>query len=76
MPWWCPFAPPAGTENRRALTADSDHEDAAALVTRLYEEFGFDTVNIGPLAESRRAERDRPAYVVRQNAEQLMANLS
>ncbi|MCY1453622.1 hypothetical protein D9M71_706290 [compost metagenome] len=65
-----------GTENRRALATASDHEDAAALVARLYDEFGFDTVNIGPLAESWRAERDRPAYVVRQNAEELTANLA
>ena len=66
----------AGTENRRALATASDHGDAAALVTRLYDEFGFDTVNIGPLAESWRVERDRPAYVVRQNAEELAANLA
>ena len=67
---------PAGTENRRALSTASDHEDAAALVTRLYDEFGFDAMNIGPLAESWRAERDRPAYGVRQNTGELKANLA
>jgi predicted dinucleotide-binding enzyme len=67
---------PAGTENRRALATASDHEDAAELVTRLYDEFGFDTVNLGPLAESWRVERDRPAYGVRQNAGELKANLA
>lgn len=67
---------PAGTGNRRALSTASDHEDAAALVARLYDEFGFDTVNMGPLAESWRAERDRPAYVVRQNARELAENLA
>ncbi|HCN21742.1 MAG TPA: NADP oxidoreductase, partial [Arthrobacter bacterium] len=46
------------------------------LVTKLYDEFGFDTVNIGPLSESWRVERDRPAYVVRQNAEELGENLA
>jgi predicted dinucleotide-binding enzyme len=66
---------PTGTENRRALATASDHQDAAALLTRLYDEFGFDTVNIGPLTESWRVERDRPAYVVRQNAQELTANL-
>lgn len=65
----------AGTENRRALATASDHADAAALVASLYDEFGFDTVNIGPLSESWRVERDRPAYVVRQNAGELAANL-
>ena len=66
---------PAGTPNRRALATASDFDDAAALVTAIYDEFGFDTVNIGPLAESWRVERDRPAYVVRQNREELVANL-
>lgn len=67
---------PAGSENRRALATASDHEDAAALVTRFFDEFGFDTVNMGPLSESWRAERDRPAYGVRQNAQELKANLA
>jgi len=59
---------PAGTDNRRALATASDYPEAAELVTRLYDEFGFDTVNIGPLSESWRVERDRPAYGSRQNA--------
>ncbi|MGO4119675.1 NADPH-dependent F420 reductase [Arthrobacter sp. YAF16] len=67
---------PAGTENRRALATASDFPEAAELVTRLYDEFGFDTVNIGPLSESWRVERDRPAYVVRQNAAELRENLA
>lgn len=67
---------PAGTADRRALATSSDFDDAAALVTRIYDEFGFDTVNVGPLADSWRVERDRPAYVVRQNAEELRANLA
>ena len=67
---------PAGTAGRRALATASDFDDAAAFVTSLYDEFGFDTVNIGPLAESWRVERDQPAYVVAQNAEELEANLA
>ena len=67
---------PAGTENRRALATASDFPEAAELVTRLYDEFGFDTVNIGPLSESWRVERDRPAYGSRQNAEELRENLA
>ena len=66
---------PAGTPNRRALATAGDDE-AVAFVTRFYDEAGFDTVNIGPLSESGRAERDRPAYVVRQHAEELTANLA
>ena len=67
---------PAGTPNRRALATASDYPEASELVTKLYDEFGFDTVNIGPLSESWRVERDRPAYVVRQNAEELGENLA
>lgn len=67
---------PAGTENRRALATASDFDDAAAFVTSFYDEIGFDTVNIGPLSESWRVERDRPAYVVRQNAAELTENLA
>ncbi|MDQ1124625.1 NADPH-dependent F420 reductase [Microbacterium trichothecenolyticum] len=67
---------PAGTENRRALATSSDSDAAAALVTRIYDEFGFDTVNIGPLSESWRVERDQPAYVVRQNRDELERNLA
>lgn len=67
---------PSGTENRRALATASDHAEAAELITKLYDEFGFDTVNIGALSESWRVERDRPAYVVRQNAAELEANLA
>jgi predicted dinucleotide-binding enzyme len=65
-----------GTPNRRALGTASDHPDAIEFVTRLYDELGFDTVSGGPLSESWRLERDRPAYVVRQNADELRANLA
>ncbi len=67
---------PAGTDNRRALATASDYPEAAELVTNLYNEFGFDTVNAGPLEESWRVERDRPAYVKRQNAAELKDNLA
>ena len=67
---------PAGTPNRRALATASDFADASDFVTALYDAFGFDTVNIGPLSESWRVERDRPAYVSRQNREELVANLA
>ena len=67
---------PSGTENRRALATSSDSPEAAELVTRLYDEFGFDTVNVGPLSESWRVERDRPAYVKRQSVAELTDNLA
>jgi 8-hydroxy-5-deazaflavin:NADPH oxidoreductase len=67
---------PAGTADRRALATASDFDDAAQFVADVYDAFGFDTVNIGPLADSWRVERDQPAYVVPQNAEELTANLA
>ena len=67
---------PAGTENRRALATASDYPEAIDFVTRFYDGAGFDTVSAGPLRESWRVERDRPAYVIRQNAEELRANLA
>jgi predicted dinucleotide-binding enzyme len=66
---------PTGTPGRRALATSSDHDDAIAFVTELYDRFGFDTVNVGPLAESWRVERDQPAYVVPQSRDELVANL-
>ncbi|MBN9141392.1 MAG: NAD(P)-binding domain-containing protein [Micrococcales bacterium] len=67
---------PAGSPHRRALGTASDFPEAIDVVTRLYDELGFDTVSAGALDESWRLERDRPAYVVRQNAEELRANLA
>jgi len=67
---------PAGTPNRRALPTASDFDDAIELVTKIYDEFGFDTVVVGPLSESWRVERDQPAYVVPQTADELRANLA
>ena len=67
---------PAGTPNRRALATSSDSPEAVEWVTRFYDAIGFDTVDTSPLSESWRVERDRPAYVVRQNADELRANLA
>ena len=67
---------PAGDPRRRALATASDDPDAVAFVTDFYDQLGFDTVNIGTLSESWRVERDRPAYVVRQNADELRGNLA
>ena len=67
---------PTGDPARRALATSSDFADASDFVTKLYDEFGFDTVNIGPLEQSWRVERDRPAYGTRQNTAELEANLA
>ncbi|MGC0369819.1 putative dinucleotide-binding enzyme [Microbacterium sp. SLBN-111] len=67
---------PAGTPNRRALATASDSDEGIALITGIYDTFGFDTVNIGPLADSWRIERDTPGYGIRQNREELEQNLA
>lgn len=67
---------PAGSPNRRALATASDSQDGVTFITKLYDDFGFDTVNVGGLDESWRVERDQPAYVIRQNADELRENLA
>jgi predicted dinucleotide-binding enzyme len=67
---------PAGDPNRRALGTASDVPEAVEFVTGVYDALGFDTVSAGPLSESWRLERDRPAYVARQTAAELRANLA
>ncbi|MCQ1957104.1 NADPH-dependent F420 reductase [Arthrobacter sp. zg-Y826] len=56
-------AAPAGTRNRRALPIAGNDAASKELVTSLINEFGFDVVNAGPLAEGWRWQRDTPAYV-------------
>lgn len=51
---------PASTKNRRALVIAGDDEGAKATVTRLLDQFGFDTVDAGPLKEGWRIQRDTP----------------
>lgn len=65
---------PSGTPNRRALGTASDYPEASAWVTRFYDRIGYDTVDLGPLSESWRLERDRPGYGDRQTVEQMRAN--
>jgi len=67
---------PVGDQRRRALATASDYPEAVAFVTDFYDRLGFDTVDIGSLEESWRVERDRPAYVARQTADELRENLA
>jgi predicted dinucleotide-binding enzyme len=67
---------PAGTKNRRALVIAGDDAGAKATVTHLLDQFGFDTVDAGPLAEGWRIQRDTPGYGPRRTAEQLRRDLA
>jgi 8-hydroxy-5-deazaflavin:NADPH oxidoreductase len=67
---------PAGTPNRRALGYAGDDPGAKKLTADLYEEFGFDANDVGGLADAWRLDVDQPTFVVRQNADELRANLA
>jgi len=67
---------PAGTPNRRALVIAGDDAAAKAAVTKLLDQFGFDTVDAGPLKEGWRIQRDTPGYGPRRNADELRKDLA
>jgi hypothetical protein len=67
---------PAGTPNRRALVIAGDDAAAKAAVTKLLDQFGFDTVDAGPLKEGWRIQRDTPGYGPRRNADELRTDLA
>ena len=67
---------PQGDPKRRALALAGDDRAAKELVARLYNELGFDALDIGSLDEGWRIEPGQPAFVVRQNLAELKANLA
>ncbi len=67
---------PADAKNRRALVIAGDDKDAKASVTHLLDQFGFDTVDAGPLREGWRIQRDTPGYGPRRTAEELRRDLA
>jgi predicted dinucleotide-binding enzyme len=67
---------PAGTKNRRALVIAGNDNEAKATVTRLLDQFGFDTVDAGPLSEGWRIQRDTPGYGPRRAANELRTDLA
>jgi len=67
---------PAGSKNRRALVIAGNDPAAKDVVTRLLDQFGFDTVDAGPLKEGWRIQRDTPGYGPRRTADELRKDLS
>src|SRR3954471_5012560 len=67
---------PAGSRNRRALVIAGDDPQAKAMVTQLLDQFGFDVVDAGPLAEGWRIQRDTPGYGPRRTAEEIRRDLA
>jgi predicted dinucleotide-binding enzyme len=66
----------AGTTGRRALAVVGDDADARATVAALIDSFGFDVVEVSPLSEGWRIQRDTPGYVTRHTAETLRTALA
>ena len=67
---------PAGSKNRRALAIAGNDREAKATVTHLLDQFGFDTVDAGPLSEGWRIQRDTPGYGPRRTADELRQDLA
>ena len=67
---------PAGTPNRRALAIAGNDAEARTVVAQLIDQFGFDVVDMGGLAESWRIQRDTPGYGPRRTAEELRRDLA
>jgi 8-hydroxy-5-deazaflavin:NADPH oxidoreductase len=65
---------PAGDPKRRAIAIAGDDAAAKQLVAGLVEEFGFDVVDLGGLAESWRVDPGQKGFVTRQTAGELRAN--
>lgn len=62
---------PAETPGRRALAIFGDDADAVATVGQLIDSFGFDPLEVSPLAEGWRIQRDTPGYGPRLTRDEL-----
>lgn len=79
LPGLIQLARPAGAPDRKALAVSSDYREAVELVTKLFDKFGYNTVDNSPLSESWRSAPGTPMWrhiVEGQTREQLVTNLS
>ena len=67
---------PAGSFDRRALPLAGDDAGAKQVVADLYNQFGFDPVDVGALSEGWRFQTGTPAYCIRFNKEWLQKALA
>jgi 8-hydroxy-5-deazaflavin:NADPH oxidoreductase len=56
------LARPAGAQDRSALAIAGDDDAAKSTVRALLDEIGYDTLDLGPLSEGWRTQRDTVAY--------------
>jgi predicted dinucleotide-binding enzyme len=66
---------PAGSPGRRALPIAGDVGEAKKIVAAFIDRAGFDTVDVGTLADSWKIERARPAYCIPMDKARLEAVL-
>lgn len=64
-------ARPAGASDRRALIVAGDDGTARAQVAAFLDSIGFDVLDLGPLSEGWRIQRDTPGYVQNLNRTDL-----
>lgn len=69
-------ASPPGTPGRRALAIAGNDSDAKKAAAEFIDAVGFDVVDLGPLSEGWRVQRDTPAFLYRFDAEELAARAS
>ena len=55
-------AEPAGSEERSALAIAGDDAEAKQTVRQAFDALGYDTLDLGPLAEGWRTQPGQPAY--------------
>jgi 8-hydroxy-5-deazaflavin:NADPH oxidoreductase len=67
---------PEGDPKRRALALSGDDAEAKELVAHLYDQFGFDALDIGGLDESWRVDAGQKAFVTHQDLAQLKENVA
>ncbi len=60
-----------GSSDRRALPVAGNSSDDKAIAVTLYDEFGYDAVDVGPLSEGWRFERGTPTYCIPMTAAEL-----
>ncbi|MPQ98364.1 NADP oxidoreductase [Modestobacter sp. I12A-02628] len=62
---------PSGTPHRRALAIAGDLPAAKTVVGSYIDDLGFDVLDLGPLAEGWRIQRDTPGYGPEYDVDQL-----
>jgi predicted dinucleotide-binding enzyme len=67
---------PSGSKERRGLVIAGDDAGAKARITELFDQFGYDAVDAGPLSEGWRIQRDTPGYGPRHSADELRRDLA